>query len=173
MHHLRTAPMRRRARRSGLVASAILGILLGLLGAGATTVRADDLAAGSSKMVGFKVLTAEGGAKVAANAVVVTYEGPIAYPMGENLRAIWDEVSIFRACRRPRDTSICSGIETSTAASSIFCSRRTTSPRPAPTGCRAANWRRDPMSSCDCCQTGSPPSRSPFRRAESWGRSRR
>ena len=44
-------------------------------------------------MVGFKVLTAEGGAKVAANAVVVTYEGPIAYPMAENLRAIWDEVS--------------------------------------------------------------------------------
>ena len=67
MHHLGTAALRRRARQPGLAASALLGILLGLLGAGATPVHAANLAAGASKMVGFKVLTAEGGMEATAS----------------------------------------------------------------------------------------------------------
>ena len=91
MRYLRTAAVRRRAINASVALSTTLGVLLGLFAAGITPVRAGAPTSDTLKMTGFKVLTAEGGHKVAANAVVVTYEGPIAVPMAENLRTIWDE----------------------------------------------------------------------------------
>jgi hypothetical protein len=46
----------------------------------------------TSKMVGFKVLTAEDGAITASDVVVIRYDGPIAFPMAENLLAIWQQI---------------------------------------------------------------------------------
>ncbi len=92
MHHHKTIAMWRRAKSAGAALSMTLGVLLGLFAAGATPAQAGPLASGTAEIVGFKVLTAEGGDKVAANAVVVTYDGPIVQPMAANLRAIWDEI---------------------------------------------------------------------------------
>lgn len=51
-------------------------------------------------MVGFRVLTAEDGAISATDLVVIEYEGPIAWPMAENLRAIWSEIRASPRFRR-------------------------------------------------------------------------
>ena len=43
-------------------------------------------------MIGFEVLTAEDGAMDNRGMVVIRYKGPIAFPMAENLQAIWAEI---------------------------------------------------------------------------------
>ena len=43
-------------------------------------------------MTGFKVVTAEDGAMAATDLVVIEYDGPIVFPMAENLREIWTEI---------------------------------------------------------------------------------
>jgi hypothetical protein len=63
-----------------------------LFAANAATPAAHPLDLDTAKMIGFKVLTAEDGAMSAKDLVVIEYDGPIAFPMAENLRAIWDEI---------------------------------------------------------------------------------
>jgi hypothetical protein len=70
---------------SGIVACAFLV-------AGAAEAEAHPFDLDTAKMVGFKVLTAEDGAMSAKDLVVIEYDGPIVFPMAENLRAIWDEI---------------------------------------------------------------------------------
>ena len=57
-----------------------------------TALGAERFAIDTSGMPGFTVVTAEDGRMSAWDMVVVEYEGPIAYPMAENLRAIWEQV---------------------------------------------------------------------------------
>jgi hypothetical protein len=54
-----------------------------------TLVAAHPFPFDTSKLVGFDVLTAEDGATKSPELVVVKYEGPIAFPMAENLQTIW------------------------------------------------------------------------------------
>jgi hypothetical protein len=71
--------------------------LLGGIGACAFLVAcapqagAHPFALDTTKMVGFKVITADG-AVSAPDLVVIEYDGPIVFPMAENLRAIWSEI---------------------------------------------------------------------------------
>ena len=58
----------------------------------ATLAEAHPFPFDNSKMIGFEVLTAEDGATKSSELVVVKYEGPIAFPMTENLRTIWDGI---------------------------------------------------------------------------------
>src|SRR5215475_5498491 len=60
--------------------------------AGAAEADAHPFDLDTSKMIGFKVLTAEDGAMSAKDLVVIEYDGPIVFPMAENLRAIWNEI---------------------------------------------------------------------------------
>jgi hypothetical protein len=71
--------------RSGIAACAFLV-------AAAASAAAHPFAFDTAKMVGFKVLTAEDGALTADDMVVIEYEGPIVFPMAENLGAIWTEI---------------------------------------------------------------------------------
>jgi hypothetical protein len=57
-----------------------------------TAVVAEPLPIDTSEMPGFTVVTAEDGRMTARHMIVVEYEGRIAYPMAESLRAIWDRV---------------------------------------------------------------------------------
>ena len=59
---------------------------------GAPTVAAHPFAFDTTKMVGFKVVTAEDGTMSATDMVVIEYVGPIVFPMAENLKAIWTEI---------------------------------------------------------------------------------
>jgi len=79
------------------------GLLSGILGSqkcfaaaailcSSTALGAEPFAIDTSQMPGFTVVTAEDGRMSAWDMVVVEYEGPIAYPMAESLRAIWDHV---------------------------------------------------------------------------------
>jgi hypothetical protein len=54
---------------------------------------AERFALDTSGMAGFAVVTAEDGMMTAGDMVVVEYEGPIAYPMAENLHTIWEHVA--------------------------------------------------------------------------------
>ena len=45
------------------------------------------------EMAGFEVLTTEDGAVDARDMVVIRYRGPVAFPMAQNLRRIWSEIS--------------------------------------------------------------------------------
>ena len=60
--------------------------------AGAPQAGAHPFAFDTAKMVGFKVVTAEDGAMDATDMVVIEYDGPIVFPMAENLREIWTEI---------------------------------------------------------------------------------
>src|SRR5690349_14493843 len=53
---------------------------------------AERFAIDTSGMPGFTVVTADDGMMTARDMVVVEYEGPIAYPMAENLRTIREHV---------------------------------------------------------------------------------
>ena len=66
-------------------ATVVLLATAGPSGAGAFSID-------TSKMVGFKVVTADDDRMSARDMVVIEYSGSIAYPMAENLRAIWDQV---------------------------------------------------------------------------------
>src|SRR6266536_3054325 len=60
--------------------------------AGAPQAGAHPFSFDTAKMTGFKVVTAEDGAMTATDLVVIEYEGPIVFPMAENLREIWTEI---------------------------------------------------------------------------------
>jgi hypothetical protein len=85
---------RRIAFGSYLLARAFgtVGIVCGLMVSTIPASQAHPFSFDTSKMVGFKVLTAEDEATDATNMVVIEYEGPVAFPMAENLQAIWEEV---------------------------------------------------------------------------------
>ena len=70
----------------------VLAIAAGLSAAGSIGAGAHPFAFDTAKMVGFHVVTAEDGAMAAKDMVVIEYNGPIAFPMAENLREIWTEV---------------------------------------------------------------------------------
>jgi hypothetical protein len=63
-----------------------------LLLVGAPVAGAHPFAFDTAKMVGFKVLTAEDGAVTAKDMAVMEYDGPVVFPMAENLREIWGEI---------------------------------------------------------------------------------
>jgi hypothetical protein len=60
--------------------------------AGAPQAGAQPFAIDTAGMTGFKVVTAEDGAMAAKDLVVIEYDGPIVFPMAENLREIWTEI---------------------------------------------------------------------------------
>ena len=60
--------------------------------AGAPDAGAHPFAIDTARMTGFKVVTAEDGAMAATDLVVIEYDGPIVFPMAENLREIWTEI---------------------------------------------------------------------------------
>lgn len=74
--------------RKGLVA----GLAAGLAATGWQSASAHPFAFDTSRMVGFKVVTEEDGAMDDRSMVVIEYDGPIAYPMADNLRTIWDAI---------------------------------------------------------------------------------
>jgi hypothetical protein len=81
------------ARRAGY--QRLLGRCLvagALLLAEVPAVNAHPFPFDTSKMIGFKVLTAEDDAMSAQDLVVIEYSGPIVFPMAENLREIWNEI---------------------------------------------------------------------------------
>jgi ATP-dependent protease ClpP protease subunit len=79
-------------------------LLVGLAIAGTASagpVAAHPFSFDTAKMAGFTVLTSEDGAMQANDMVVIKYDGPIAFPMADNLREIWDEIA-----RNPRFETI-------------------------------------------------------------------
>jgi ATP-dependent protease ClpP protease subunit len=83
----------RERARSSIRTIAVTG---GLFIAAGANVSAHPFAFDTAKMVGFTVLTAEDGAMDAKDMVVIKYDGPITFPMAENLREIWGEIAKTR-----------------------------------------------------------------------------
>lgn len=57
-----------------------------------TAIGAEPFAIDTSGMPGFTIVTAEDGRMSAQDMVVIEYEGPIAYPMAQTLRSIWEQI---------------------------------------------------------------------------------
>jgi Clp protease len=72
-------------------AIAMMAIACGLMAA-APASEAHPFTFDTSKMIGFAVLTAED-EPMKPDLVVIEYDGPIVFPMAENLRAIWNEIN--------------------------------------------------------------------------------
>jgi hypothetical protein len=80
-------PARTLAHASALV------ITFGLVTMTSSSINAHPFPFDTAKMVGFEILTAEDGAMDATDMVVIKYDGPIAFPMADNLREIWDGIA--------------------------------------------------------------------------------
>jgi ATP-dependent protease ClpP protease subunit len=89
------APAERRASsfRSVVVVSCLAVATLGAAAIwSSAALAAEPFEMDTSGMVGFEVVSSEDGRVSDRDMVVIEYSGPIAYPMAENLRAIWIEI---------------------------------------------------------------------------------